>query len=155
MSRPSAPPLINPAHLHQPNFYDGKYGKSPNDYLSCCFVNDWNAMAVPLSCPNGFQSCSDGQLAGPAWGHVHMAAGTLDWFLRWGAGVGSIGGAPEEGGGMLRGAGYWGTAAGCSNSGLLQRWAGLLRMPCARLLRAPRATDAPHNPRHPGSTTGG
>jgi hypothetical protein len=39
-------------------------------------------MAVPLSCPGFRMSCADGQLAGPAWGHVYMAAETLDWFLK-------------------------------------------------------------------------
>ena len=75
----------------QPNFYENKYGKAPSDYLSCCYVNDWNAMAIPLSCPLGARSCSDGQLAGPAWGHVHMGTDTLDWFLKCAPGCGEGG----------------------------------------------------------------
>ncbi|GBF89859.1 hypothetical protein Rsub_02563 [Raphidocelis subcapitata] len=67
---------------NEPNFYPNKYGKPAAEYLACCFVNDWNAMAVPLSCPSGRMSCADGQLAGPAWGHVYMAPETLDWFLK-------------------------------------------------------------------------
>jgi hypothetical protein len=38
-------------------------------------------MAAPLSCPSG-SVCWHSQFAGPAWGHVHMAPETLDWFLR-------------------------------------------------------------------------
>lgn len=49
--------------------------------MQCCYVNAWNAFALPLSCRNGSASCLDNQLAGPAWGHVNMAPSTLDWFL--------------------------------------------------------------------------
>jgi hypothetical protein len=35
----------------QPNFYINKNGMSGNDYVRCCFVNDWSQFATKLSCP--------------------------------------------------------------------------------------------------------
>ncbi|KIY98881.1 hypothetical protein MNEG_9078 [Monoraphidium neglectum] len=67
---------------NEPNFYPKKRNKDTADYLACCYVNDWNGWAVPLSCPAGSASCWTQQFAGPAWGHVHMSPETLDWFLR-------------------------------------------------------------------------
>ncbi|KAI8464316.1 MAG: glycoside hydrolase superfamily [Monoraphidium minutum] len=75
---------------NEPNFYKRKLGMPSSKYLACCYVNDWHDSAVALSCPAGGDAyegasgaaCWGRQLAGPAWGHVHMHPGTLDWFLR-------------------------------------------------------------------------
>ena len=82
------PALPNPT---QPNFYRDK--KSPsgklvslNDYVGCCFVNDWNWHAAVMSCPDGNNQndpkCRRDQFAGPAWGHIHMYPSSLEWFLK-------------------------------------------------------------------------
>jgi hypothetical protein len=52
------------------------------DFINCCLVNEWGRFGIALSCRNGSASCIEGRLAGPAWGHIHMAPATLDWFLR-------------------------------------------------------------------------
>lgn len=61
---------------NEPNFYEGMHGgKSSRDYISCCFINDWNVFVRTLSCrtPSSPASCKRdadfvfGQLAGPAW----------------------------------------------------------------------------------------
>lgn len=66
----------------QPNFYVNKRGRSGNDYIKCCFIDDWNYFARELSCPNGPSSCSNGQFTGPVWGHVNMFPTTMNWFLQ-------------------------------------------------------------------------
>lgn len=83
----------SPCHVHafhiplptppspQPNFYSNVDGKSGDEFVSCCYVNTWNAFAKALSCRNGSASCIDNQLAGPAWGHINMSPNTLNWFL--------------------------------------------------------------------------
>lgn len=80
--------MISSPHpsIEQPNFYTSMGGKSGAEWVNCCFVNQWGIFGIHLSCRNGSASCIDGQLAGPAWGHVKMAPATLDWFLRctWG-----------------------------------------------------------------------
>ena len=84
--RPSHTPHHQPTHQnnHQPNFYASKNGKSASAYLACCFVNEWNWFARNVCCskPGVDSTCANGQLAGPAWGHVNMDTRTLEWWLR-------------------------------------------------------------------------
>lgn len=60
----------------QPNFYTNKHGRSFNDYIGCCYLNDFNAAAATMACPNPSEpwssSCRQGRFAGPAWGHIFM-----------------------------------------------------------------------------------
>ncbi|KAF6257756.1 glycoside hydrolase superfamily [Scenedesmus sp. NREL 46B-D3] len=69
---------------NEPNFYEGAHAKSSKEYIACCFVNDWERFVQALSCktPAVFSTCTPGQFAGPAWGHVNMFPRTMDWFLK-------------------------------------------------------------------------
>jgi hypothetical protein len=69
--------------LPQPNFYEGtQKNMTALQYVRCCFVADWQAMARALSCPCGtWDCCQYGQFAGPVWGHVNVFPTTLKWFL--------------------------------------------------------------------------
>jgi len=87
----SLPPILNSLIPDQPNFYFNKRNKrgetvAGNDYIRCCFINDWNWHAQYMSCPNpnnpSDRGCAWGKFAGPVWGHVNMYPNTLDWFLR-------------------------------------------------------------------------
>lgn len=72
---PSPTPFF-PSLYTQPNFYQGKQGRSFNDYIGCCYLNDFNAAAATMACPNPAEpwstACRQGLFAGPAWGHIYM-----------------------------------------------------------------------------------
>lgn len=76
--------LLCPAFVLQPNFYQGRMGKSAKAYVECCFVNDWEKFAMAVTCAkvDVYRTCVYGRFAGPAWGHVNMFPGTMDWFLQ-------------------------------------------------------------------------
>eukprot|EP00877_Chromochloris_zofingiensis_P014330 jgi/Chrzof1/9150/Cz03g37220.t1 len=67
---------------NEPNFYLHKGGKSPSEYVSCCFVREWQQFAQNMSCPKGPESCTYSMFAGPAWGHIHMWERTMQWYLK-------------------------------------------------------------------------
>ncbi|WIA08610.1 hypothetical protein OEZ85_008039 [Tetradesmus obliquus] len=68
---------------NEPNFYEGTQNNlTALQYVRCCFVADWQAMAKALACPCGsLDCCAYGQFAGPVWGHVNVFPTTLKWFL--------------------------------------------------------------------------
>ncbi|KAF6263669.1 hypothetical protein COO60DRAFT_1698710 [Scenedesmus sp. NREL 46B-D3] len=68
---------------NEPNFYEGtQRNMTALQYVRCCFVSDWAAMARALACPCGTSDCCEyGQFAGPVWGHVNVFPTTLKWFL--------------------------------------------------------------------------
>eukprot|EP00878_Enallax_costatus_P030280 GHUV01032955.1.p1 GENE.GHUV01032955.1~~GHUV01032955.1.p1 ORF type:complete len:160 (+),score=39.49 GHUV01032955.1:1539-2018(+) len=71
---------------NEPNFYQGRMGLSAKKYAECCFVNDWEKFAMAVTCgkvkPIVYSTCVYGRFAGPAWGHVNMFPGTMEWFMQ-------------------------------------------------------------------------
>jgi hypothetical protein len=68
--------------LLQPNFYVSKKNMTALEYSRCCFTTDWIEFARNLSCPCGTdQCCTEGQFAGPVWGHINVYPSTIKWFL--------------------------------------------------------------------------
>eukprot|EP00878_Enallax_costatus_P034728 GHUV01038552.1.p2 GENE.GHUV01038552.1~~GHUV01038552.1.p2 ORF type:complete len:133 (-),score=28.25 GHUV01038552.1:90-488(-) len=82
----STHPIQVSACILQPNFYQGRMGLSAKKYAECCFVNDWEKFAMAVTCgkvkPIVYSTCVYGRFAGPAWGHVNMFPGTMEWFMQ-------------------------------------------------------------------------